>query len=106
MNRQEEIIGKIAGLGAAKHPDAEIYLYGSRARGDAKRLSDWDILFLLDTARVSFELETSIMNEFYDLELETGEVFSPLIYSRSEWNKNHSFSSIYKNIRRDGIRIK
>lgn len=106
MSDNEKIIQKIVKLGAAKYPDSEIYLYGSRARGDAKRISDWDLLFLLNTSVVSFELETTIMNEFYDLELETGEVFSPLIYSRSDWNINHALTPIFENIRKEGIRIK
>jgi predicted nucleotidyltransferase len=106
MNDKENIIKKIIELGSTKYPDSEIYLYGSRARGDAKRISDWDLLFLLNTNMISFELETTIMNEFYDLELETGEVFSPLIYSRYDWNNNHTCTPIFDNIRKEGIRIK
>ena len=106
MSDKEKIIQKIVNLGATKYPDSEIYLYGSRARGNAKRISDWDLLFLLNTSIVSFELETTIMNEFYDLELETGEVFSPLIYSRSDWNINHALTPIFENIQKEGIRIK
>lgn len=106
MSNHEQIIMRIIELGSTKYPDSEIYLYGSRARGEAKRISDWDLLFLLNANTISFELETTIMNEFYDLELETGEVFSPLIYSRSDWNKNHSLTPIYENIKKEGIRLK
>ena len=106
MSNHEQIIMRIIELGSAKYPDSEIYLYGSRARGEANRISDWDLLFLLNANTISFELETTIMNEFYDLELETGEVFSPLIYSRSDWNKNHSLTPIYENIKKEGIRLK
>ena len=106
MSDKEKIIQKIVELGTTKYPDSEIYLYGSRARGNAKQLSDWDLLFLLNTSVVSFELETTIMNEFYDLELETGEIFSPLIYSRSDWNSNHALTPIFENIHKEGIRIK
>jgi len=31
---------------------------------------------------VPFDFETKFMDEFYELELETGEIFSPLIYSK------------------------
>ncbi len=106
MESPESIIKKIVELGTSKYPGSEIYLYGSRARGDSKQTSDWDLLFLLNTKVVSFEIETSIMDSFYDLELETGEVFSPLIYSLSDWNKKHLFTPIFENVQKEGIRLK
>jgi len=87
-------------------PDAEVYLYGSRARGTAHKLSDWDVLVLLNSANISFEFETSLMNEFFELELETGEIISPMIYSRQEWNEKYSITPLFENIQKEGIRIK
>lgn len=87
-------------------PDSEIYLYGSQARGNAKKLSDWDLLILLNTPNVSFEFETKFMDEFYELELKTGEIFSPLIYSKNDWNSNYSITPPCENIQKEGIRIK
>jgi predicted nucleotidyltransferase len=87
-------------------PDAEVYLYGSRARGTAHKLSDWDVLVLLNSATVSFEFETNLMNKFFELELETGEIISPMIYSRQEWNEKYSITPLFENIQREGIRIK
>ena len=46
------------------------------------------------------------MNKFYDLELETGEVISPLIYSKKEWNNYYSVTSLYENIKKEGIKLK
>ncbi len=90
----------------AKYPDSEIYLYGSQARGDAKNLSDWDLLILLNSKKISFDLETKLMDEFYELELETGEIISPLIYSKTDWVRNHLFTPLYENIKKEGIKIK
>ena len=87
-------------------PDSEVYLYGSQARGNAKRLSDWDLLILLNSANVSFDFETKFMDEFYELELKTGEIFSPLIYSKKDWNSNYSITPLYENIQKEGIRLK
>ncbi|KOH42762.1 DNA polymerase III subunit beta [Sunxiuqinia dokdonensis] len=87
-------------------PDSEVYLYGSQARGNARKLSDWDLLILLNSANVSFDFETKFMDEFYELELKTGEIFSPLIYSKDDWNSNYSITSLYENIQREGIRLK
>jgi uncharacterized protein len=46
------------------------------------------------------------MDEFYDLELEIGEIISPLIYSKTEWNSNHSVTPLFENIKKEGIRLK
>ena len=87
-------------------PDSEVYLYGSQARGNAKKLTDWDLLILLNTPDITFEFETRFMDEFYDLELETGEIISPLIYSKTEWNSNHSVTPLFENIKKEGVRLK
>ena len=36
-------------------PNAEAYLFGSRARGDNHSNSDWDILILVDDPKVTNE---------------------------------------------------
>ncbi len=106
MSKRDKIIDKIIGMANAKYPDSEIYLYGSQARGDAKNLSDWDLLILLNSKKISFDLETELMDEFYELELETGEIMSPLIYSKTDWIRNHLFTTLYENIKNEGIKIK
>ena len=65
-------------------PGAEIILYGSRARGDAEPMSDWDFLILLDRPKDN-RLEARIKDLLYDLELETNTVLSSIIRSRQEW---------------------
>lgn len=52
-------------------PDAEIILYGSRARGDDNEYSDYDILVLVDQP-ASIALKDRILSCVYPLELETG----------------------------------
>lgn len=87
-------------------PDSEVYLYGSQARGDANKFSDWDLLILLNMKSVSFDFETRFMDEFYEIELETGEIISPLIYSKNDWNTNHTITPLFENIQKEGVRIK
>lgn len=106
MSQRDKILKMIADLALSKYPDSEIYLYGSQARGNANKLSDWDLLILLNKKKVSFEIETSLMDDFYELELETGEIFSPLVYSKTDWTKNHSLTALFQNIQKEGLRIK
>jgi uncharacterized protein len=106
MNKRDKILSRILGVVDKTAPGAEVYLYGSRARGDAKRLSDWDILILLNSINISFDLEKKFMDEFYELELETGEIISPLVYTRNDWNERRSITPLYENIKKEGVRIK
>jgi len=106
MSKKDQILHMIMEVVNKNAPDSEVYLYGSQAREDAKTLSDWDILILLNIQNISFAYETKFMDEFYDLELETGEIISPLIYSKSDWDTNHSATPLFENIKKEGVRIK
>ena len=106
MTKKERIVQLIIKVVNKNAPDSEVYLYGSQARGDSDKVSDWDLLILLNSPEVSFEFETKFMDEFYDLELETGEVISPLIYSKEEWNSNYTITPLFENIKIEGIRLK
>jgi uncharacterized protein len=106
MTDIEPTLQKIIEIVYKNHPDSEVYLYGSRARGEAKKFSDWDLLILLNRKQIPFEVEIKFMNEFYEIELETGEIISPLIYSKNDWINNHSITPLYEKIQREGVRIK
>jgi hypothetical protein len=45
------------------------------------------------------------MNAFYELELEIGEVLTPLIYAKHLWEEKYLYSHLFENIQREGIRI-
>jgi len=105
MSSKINILDKIKTLSQAKLPSAEVYLYGSRARGDAKSNSDWDLLILLDEHQISFSGETKIMDIFYELELETGEVITPIIYPKNVWKNRYNNTPFYQNLIKEGKRI-
>ena len=106
MKNDKFILNKIVEIINRDAPDSEIFLFGSRARGNSNKLSDWDLLILLGIEQLSFDIEKEFLDKFYELEIETGEIISPLIYTRNDWNKNHSFTPLFENILRDGIQLK
>ena len=83
---------------------AEIILYGSRARGDERMDSDWDILVLTDYP-VSVEREKSFRDNLYNLELETGEPISVFIFSKNDWKSRQRITPFYKNVVSEGISL-
>lgn len=84
-------------------PSAQLILYGSRARGDAKDDSDWDILILLNNTNVSLQDEQKFRHKLYDIELETGQAISTFVYSKQDWETKLSVTPLYYNIKKEGI---
>ena len=105
MYSNVKLIDRILGVVNRTAPDSQVFLFGSRARGTASKTSDWDVLILMNKSNISFSDETSFMDAFYELELETGEVLSPLIYTKNEWKKKYSKTPLFENIKREGIKI-
>ena len=85
-------------------PKAEVILYGSRARGDERTDSDWDILILTDYS-VNLQTERKFRDNLYDLELETGEPFSVFAYSKNDWQNKQRITPFYQNVTQEGIKL-
>ena len=101
----KQIIDQISKSIHAKDPMAESFLFGSRARGDNQIESDWDILILVDNSKVTNEIEDSFRDDLYNLELESGQIISTFIYAKDFWNTTLSFSPLYQNIKKEGIKL-
>ncbi len=99
---EAKILKRIKKIVKDKEPSAKIYLYGSRSLGTEKDDSDWDLLILLDKERISLEVEQEITSPLYDLEFDTGEVISPMIYTEKEWNSKYKVTPFYQNVMREG----
>ena len=83
--KREELLEQVKQTIHEIEPDADIILYGSRARGDAHPESDWDFLILLDGAVDDARTDT-IRHRLYDIEWDGGEVLSAIVRSRQEWH--------------------
>ena len=100
---EARILNQIKKIIKKKEPSAKIYLYGSRSRGTAKDDSDWDLLILLNKDFISADTEREITYPLYDLEFDTGEVISPMIYSEKEWNSKYKVTPFYHNVMKEGV---
>lgn len=82
--------------------NAEIILYGSRARGDDTKKSDWDILVLTNYP-VDFKIERNFRKHLFFLELELEEIFSIFVYQKKEWNTKYRITPFYHNVVAEGL---
>ncbi|MBL7775108.1 MAG: nucleotidyltransferase domain-containing protein [Saprospiraceae bacterium] len=98
------LLGKIKEFVRDIDPEAEIRLFGSRARGDSRVDSDWDILILTPKA-VNLKVEQTFRHKLFELELEFGQAISTFVYSKTDWNGKHSGTPLYHNIEEEGILI-
>jgi predicted nucleotidyltransferase len=98
------ILGKVKEYVKALDPEAEVILFGSRVRGDAREDSDWDILILTPNA-VTLKVEQSFRHKLFELELEFGQAISTFVYSKSDWNGKHRVTPLYQNVKNEGILI-
>lgn len=85
-------------------PGAKVILFGSRARGDERPDSDWDILILVDKPELAPTDFDTISYPVMELGWQMGEFFSPKLYTVSDWMKR-SFTPFYKNIEAEGITL-
>lgn len=82
---------------------SRVALYGSRARGDARPDSDWDLHILVPGEE---KLPLARWNEYAwplaDVGLVMDEIVNPRLYSFAGWMKR-SFLPFYKNVEHDKV---
>lgn len=84
-------------------PSAEVVLFGSRARGNARQDSDYDFLVLLNLP-LDFQLKTRILDRLYDIELDFDCVLGVLIENSDYWQMLEN-TPIFSEISHDGIAV-
>jgi predicted nucleotidyltransferase len=83
-------------------PDADVILYGSRARGDAAEDSDYDILVLVDRL-ADVTMHKQLISNISPLE-ESGAVLTLIVYNRDLWNSRlYKAMPFHENVDREGV---
>jgi predicted nucleotidyltransferase len=105
IRRKQHIIQMIRQKVNELDNTAEVILYGSRAKGESKRDSDWDVMILLNRKYVGKKVEQTFRLHLLDIELEIGVPVSVFVYSKSEWEGKYSITPLFKSIKKEGILI-
>lgn len=83
---------------------SRLVLFGSRARGDARTDSDWDLHILIPgSGKLPLSKADDLCWEFDQIGIfELDETIESFAYSTSDWEKRQ-FMPFYKNVERDKI---
>ncbi len=100
----DKVLNMIRTTVRATEPDAEIILYGSRARGDAHDNSDWDVIVILNKPKMSHSSRYEIACDLWEKGVTIGEEINTFVYTKDQWNA--APPSMFKhNVREEGIRL-
>jgi len=102
--KDQKIIDLIRTTIREQEPTAEIILYGSRARGDARKDSDWDVVVLVDKPKLTPDERTDIDYYLWNKGLDVGEEINTFAYTRQQWN-NLPPSLFKYNVLNEGIKL-
>ena len=102
---EKHIIQRISNHIKIIDPKAEVILYGSHARGQAKNDSDWDILVLLDEPNVTIKTEQKFRHHLLDIELEIGEPITVIVRSKKVWETKYRITPFYNNVKSEGLKV-
>lgn len=100
---QEKVIERIKETADRILPEgASLWLYGSRARGDARPDSDYDLLILLDKEHISSADHDNYSYPLREMGWAINEEINPHIYPQKEWS-TWDFVPFHDNVEEDKI---
>ena len=104
-NKNRKVLNQIKAVARKTAPKGSlVILFGSRARGEAKKNSDWDILIVLPKNRLEQKDYDDVSYPFVELGWQLNEQINPIMYAQEEWVANN-ITPFYDNVLRDGINL-
>jgi uncharacterized protein len=97
------ITNKVKDTARTFDQNSEVFLFGSRARGDYKKNSDWDFLILMNK-QINEQFKEEVRAKIYDTELDTDQLIFSLVENIDDWNKL-SNTDLFLNIKEDAIKL-
>ena len=82
---------------------AQVWLYGSRVRGEAREDSDWDILVLSQKDTLSFKEEERFMDHICELMVKTGQVIQLFACGMKDWHSRHAITPFYQSVQSEAV---
>jgi predicted nucleotidyltransferase len=101
-NTISELALKIKNVILGIEPNAIVILFGSRARGDYRSDSDWDILVVTSRSE-AWAFKDKVATAIYDLMLEYDQIITPFYFSKEKWKSGTTPSPLIENIRQEGV---
>jgi len=104
-NKNRKVLTQIKAVARAAAPKgSSVILFGSRARKEAKRGSDWDILIVLPKNQLQQKDYDDVSYPFVELGWKLNERINPIMYTEKEWAAS-SITPFYDNVLREGIKL-
>ena len=87
----------------AVDPNAEVILFGSQARGEAGKDSDWDVLVLASVPIINLKDQEPFRNAIFQVMMDTDELISIIVRNRNTWKEKHAQTPLFQEISKEGI---
>jgi uncharacterized protein len=105
MIRRNTLFKRIKDVAHSFDPQSKVILFGSRARGDNRKDSDWDFM-VLTNKEFDWKQENEFRNKvYYDIELKTDAVLYTTIENYKNWELYKNADPFFINIANEGVEI-